>query len=89
MEIVSLTSYSSGPEAHMAKNLLESEGIRAFLSEDITGDMLHLTNDIRLMVAETDVEKARAILEGAERHEFTAEAAAEAEEHAGDKPADE
>jgi hypothetical protein len=39
------------PEAHLAKNLLESEQIPTFLSEEIAGDMLHLGNEIKLMVA--------------------------------------
>jgi hypothetical protein len=84
MDLVTVGSYSLQPEAHLAKNLLESEEIPAFLSEEIAGDMLHLNNEIKLMVSSENAEKAREILAGAERHELAREAAAEAEENADD-----
>jgi Putative prokaryotic signal transducing protein len=82
MDLVTVASYTLQPEAHLAKNLLESEEIPAFLSEEIAGDMLHLNNEIKLMVASENAEKAREILAGVERHELTGEAAAEAEKSA-------
>jgi hypothetical protein len=50
--------------------------------------MLHLTNEIKLVVAVEDAERAKQILADAERHRLTAEAAAEAEEHAKDERED-
>ena len=84
MDLVTVASYSLQPEAHLAKNLLEAEEIPAFLSEEVAGDMLHLNNEIKLMVASKDVERAREVLAAAERHELTEEAAADAEAHAED-----
>jgi hypothetical protein len=88
MDLVTVASYSLQPEAHLAKNLLESEDIPAFLSEEIAGDMLHLGNEIKLMVSSANVEKAREILAGAERGELEDEAEAEGEENAHDGAAD-
>jgi|JRYK01.1.fsa_nt_gb hypothetical protein len=85
MDIVTVASYGLQPEAHLAKNLLEAEGIPAFLSEEIAGDMLHLGNEVKLMVPADRADEARDILQRAERHEFAKAAAAEAEAHAKDK----
>ena len=86
MDFVTVASYSLQPEAHLAKNLLESEEIPAVLSEEIAGDMLHLGNEIKLMVPAEHAKRARELLADAEQHRFDREAAAEAEEHAGDSP---
>jgi hypothetical protein len=86
MDIVTVAAYDLTPEAHLAKNLLEAEGIPAFIDEDAASDMLHLTGEVKLMVATENAEQARAILEEAKRHQFTKEAAREAEEHSKDPP---
>ena len=84
MDLVPVRAFTHSPEAHLARNLLESEGIPAFLSEEVAGDMLHLTNEVKLLVAGENAGRAREILAAADRHEFTGEAAAEAEEHSTD-----
>ena len=48
--------------------------------------MLHLGSEIKLMVPQEFVDRARELLSDAEKHKFDREAAAEAEEHAGDEP---
>jgi hypothetical protein len=88
MDLVTVGSYSSQPEAFLAKNLLEAEGIAAFLSEEYAGEMLHLNNEIKLTVPSDRAEQAREILAGAERHDLAREAAAEAEQNAGDDVAE-
>lgn len=88
MDIVTIAAYGRQPEAHLAKNLLESEDIPAFLSEETAGDMLHLGGEIKLMVPENFVERAREILQGVDRHELDKEAAAEAEKSAKEHPAE-
>jgi hypothetical protein len=89
MDLVTVAAYDMVPEAHLAKNLLEAEGIPAFLTEEVASDMLHLTGEVKLQVAEEYAEQARAILEAAKRHELTREAAADAETHAKDAPPEE
>lgn len=81
MDLVTITAYNSTPEAQLAKNLLESEGIPAFLTDDATADMLHLTSpfgEAKIQVAQENVERALAILHAAEQHH--AEAGAEEDE---------
>jgi hypothetical protein len=87
MDLVTVASFSLQPEAHLAKNLLESEEIPATLSEEIAGDMLHLGNEIKLMVPGEFADRARELLSEAEHHKFDRQAAEEAEDHAGDEPA--
>ena len=86
MDLVTIASFSMQPEAHLAKNLLESEEIPAVLSEEVAGDMLHLGSEIKLLVPQEFVERARELLADAEQHKFDREAAAEAEQHAKDEP---
>jgi hypothetical protein len=88
MDLVTVAAYNLSPEAHLAKNLLEAEGIPAFLEEETASDMLHLTSELKLQVAAEHAEQARAILEAAVDHELTGDAAREAEEHAEDPPVD-
>lgn len=85
MDLVTVRAYSFQPEAALAKNLLESEGIPAMLSEEYAGEMLHLGNEVKLMVSSEHAARATEILDGAERHELTKDAAAAAEAHAKDK----
>jgi hypothetical protein len=85
MDLVTVRAYSFQPEAALAKNLLESEGIPAMLSEEFAGEMLHLGNEIKLVVPADQAKRAAEILDGAERHRLTKDAAAAAEEHANDE----
>ena len=82
MDLITVATFDRTFEAQLAKNLLETEGILAFLEGDVTADVLHLTNEIKLQVSQENAEAARAVLEGAERHELNAETAREAEEAA-------
>ncbi len=86
MDLVTVAAYDQVPEAHLAKNLLEAEGIPAFLDEETASDMLHLTSEVKLQVAAEHAGEARAILEAAKRHQLTREAAREAEEHSKEPP---
>jgi hypothetical protein len=88
IDLVTVASYNLVPEAYLAKNLLEAEGIPALLDEAVTSDMLHLTGEVKLQVAAEHAKQAREILEEAKRHQFTKGAAREAEEHSKD-PRDE
>lgn len=89
MDLVTVATYNLSPEMHLAKNLLEAEGIPAFLEDETAGDMLHLTSEFKLQVPTANAEQARAILEAASEHQLAKEAAREAEEHSKDPPADE
>jgi hypothetical protein len=82
MDLVTVAAYNLVPEAHLAKNLLEAEGIPAFLTAEVASDMLPLPEGVKLQVADEHAEQARTILEAATRHELTKEAAADAESHA-------
>ena len=88
MDLVTVAKYDLVPEAHLAKNLLEAEGIPAFLDEEAASDMLHLTGEVKLQVAADTAEEARSILEAAKRHQLTKDTARDAEEHSNDPPAD-
>ena len=87
MDLVTIAAYGRQPEAQLAKNLLESEDIPAVLSEEIAGDMFHLGGEIKLMVPDEFVARARELLQSVDRHEFDREAAAEAEKSAKEDPA--
>jgi len=89
MDLVTIAAYDLIPEAHLAKNLLDAEGIPAFLTEEVASDMLHLTSEVKLQVAAEHAEDARAILEAAKRHQLTKDAAAEAEAHSKESPPEE
>jgi hypothetical protein len=53
----------------MAKNRLESEGVTAQVTEEVTGDLFQLASPlgVRLLVAEDDLERAGAILDAHEK----------------------
>jgi hypothetical protein len=65
-ELVTIASFADGPEAELARERLELEGIRAFVMGGQTaGIMPYLTSStggVRLQVAPTDVDRAREIL---------------------------
>ena len=90
MDLVTIAAYNSTPEATLAKNLLESEGIPAKLADDATADMFHLTSpfgEAKLMVEQQYVDQALGILRSAEEHHKEAVARAEAgEAEADDEP---
>ena len=89
MDLVTVGSFPNSAEAALAQNLLETEGVPAFIEEDATGDLFHLTSpfgEVKLQVAVENAEKARAILDSAQRHELAGESAADAEAHAKEAP---
>jgi hypothetical protein len=88
MDLVVVGAYPTSTQAVLAKNLLEAEGVPAFLEEDATGDLFHLATtpmgEAKVAVAAVFEEKAREILEAAERHELAKESAQDAETHSKD-----
>ena len=87
MDLVTVGSYPTSAEAALAKNLLEAEGIPAFLEEDATGDLFHLTapfGEAKVAVAAEHAEQARSVLDAAQRHELAKETARDAEKHSKD-----
>ena len=91
MDLVTVGSYNSIPEAHLARNLLEAEGIPAFLTEELASEMLHLTGEVKLQVADEFAADAREVLQAAERHQLNEETEKEADaaaEATGEAPAE-
>jgi Putative prokaryotic signal transducing protein len=87
MDLVTVGSYPNSAEAALAKNLLEAEGIPAFVEEDATGDLFHVASpfgEAKVAVAAEHAEQARAVLDSAQRHDLAKEAAKDAEAHAKD-----
>lgn len=66
-KLVTITTFDMPTEAHLAKNLLEANGLTAFLADEfIVGIAWHLSNalgGIKLQVPETEAERAIATLE--------------------------
>ena len=65
-KLVTVGTFDMPTEAHLAKGLLEANGLEAFLADELTvGVAWHLSNavgGIKLQVPETDVERATGIL---------------------------
>jgi hypothetical protein len=63
---ITIASYLTGPEAHLAKNSLELEGIPSFLADEQTDNALGLVvgfvHGVKLLVAEEHAERAAEIL---------------------------
>jgi hypothetical protein len=55
--------FSDRGEAEIARSLLEAEGIDASLTADDIYPSLDFSGGLRLVVAEADVERARALLD--------------------------
>jgi hypothetical protein len=60
-QLVTVAHYLLAYEAELARNLLEGEGIRAFVNDDVTGT-LWPSGDIRLQVGAEDAPRATALL---------------------------
>ena len=66
MNLICLKHYNLLPEAELAKNLLESNGIKSLLQKDgLPGAGLMLVQGADLFVDDKDKEKAKEILNGA------------------------
>jgi hypothetical protein len=66
MNRIVIRRFQNGPEADLAKAILEANGIEAAVLRDDAGGMLpamSLMSDIRLVVAPQDAEAAREVLE--------------------------
>ncbi len=76
-KLVTVGTYDMPTEAHLAKGLLEANGLTAFLADELTvGVAWHLSNaigGIKLQVAESDVELATGILAAREDSSIEAE----------------
>ena len=76
-KLVTVSTYDMPTEAHLAKGLLEANGLTAFLADELTvGVAWHLSNaigGIKLQVPETDVERAASILAAREDPSIVAE----------------
>ena len=65
-ELETIASFTTAFAAHLRKNLLEREGVHAFLADELTGDHLfggYVHDYVKLQVASQDVERAQKILE--------------------------
>ena len=93
-KMVTVATFDMPTEAHLAKGLLEANGLTAFLADELTvGVAWHLSNAIggvKLQVAEDDVEHAASILAAREDRSIEAGAeltnVAEMDESEGDPP---
>ena len=76
-KLVTVDTFDMPTEAHLAKGLLEANGLTAFLADELTvGVAWHLSNavgGIKLQVPETDVERATGILAAREDSSIDAE----------------
>ncbi len=66
-DLVTITTFENGPEAHAARLRLESEGIRAAVNDEVVVNWLWYVGTalggVKLQVAAADAERARAILD--------------------------
>jgi hypothetical protein len=93
-KLVTVGTFDMPTEAHLAKGLLEANGLETFLADELTvGVAWHLSNalgGIKLQVPETDVERATGILAAREDASLDAEEGIaelpEIEESEGDPP---
>ena len=76
-KLVTVGTFDMPTEAHLAKGLLEANGLETFLADELTvGVAWHLSNalgGIKLQVPETDVERATGILAAREDSSIDAE----------------
>jgi hypothetical protein len=65
--VVTIASFAFTPEAEMAKNLLETEGIPAFLAGELSANLLNnAAGEVQLQVRAQDAQRAVAVLAAAE-----------------------
>ena len=76
-KMVTVATFDMPTEAHLAKGLLEANGMATFLADELTvGVAWHLSNavgGVKLQVAENDVERATGILASREDSSIDAE----------------
>jgi hypothetical protein len=69
-DLVTVATFTTAMDAHLRKNLLEGEGIQAFVADELTGDQLsgaYVHGYVKLQVARQDAERAEQILQARER----------------------
>lgn len=63
-KLVTIATYLNVTEAHIVKGLLESEGIQVFIyDEQATIHSVNLMRGVRIVVKDSDAEKAKAIID--------------------------
>lgn len=60
---VTVAEYSQSFEAHLARGMLEAEGIKVYLSGDLTAETWMMLGLVKLEVSESDAPRALALLE--------------------------
>jgi len=72
-QLVTVATFGTSEEAHLAQNRLEAEGIRAYLADEMTVStyplLANVLQGIKLQVADEDADKAAAILGPEKRRE--------------------
>jgi hypothetical protein len=69
-ELITVATFTTAIDAHLRKNLLEGEGIQAFVADELTGDQLsggYVHGYVKLQVARPDAERAQQILQAHQR----------------------
>jgi hypothetical protein len=61
-KLVLLASFFNATDAHLLKGLLESEGMESFVFDERSSSVTPLIGGVRLMVWETDLERAKEIM---------------------------
>jgi hypothetical protein len=70
-DLVTVATFTTAMDAHLRKNLLEGEGVQAFVADELTGDRLsgaYVHGYVQLQVARQDVGRAQEILQAHERN---------------------
>ncbi|MFZ5645154.1 MAG: DUF2007 domain-containing protein [Bacillota bacterium] len=57
-----LSTFLNPGEAHIAKGLLDNEGVESFVFDELSSTYTPLLVRVRLMVRESDLDKAKKIL---------------------------
>jgi uncharacterized protein YbaR (Trm112 family) len=66
MGYVLLTTFSNYIEANIAMSMLEEEGINCHIEDEASVTLMHMSSGIRLMVYESQAERAAEIIKNAE-----------------------
>src|SRR5262249_33456477 len=69
-DLVTVATFATAMDAHLRKNLLEGEGVEAFVADELTGDQLsgaYVHSYVKLQVAQQDEERAQQIFQARER----------------------
>lgn len=68
-ELITIATYPYAPQAHVARNYLEDQGIAAFVADEFFSTLNYaMLSAVKLQVAAGDVARASELLEAAELH---------------------